>query len=262
MLVTMLKKRIIPKFLIRNGRLVKGVRFHENFREAGNPVSTAKVYDSYGVDELLFVDIDATPQGRSATGSIIERVSEEVFMPFTVGGGIRTLEQIAALLASGADKVCINTSAIEDPAFVMQAASRFGDQCIVVGIDYQRVPDGTNRVVSRCGFTPTALDPLAWAQRMQDAHAGEIMLCSIDRDGTMEGYDIDLIAQVAQRLEVPLIASSGAGSLQHCRDALEAGASAITISSMFLFSDHSPIKVRSYLATNGVSVRSQKGSHS
>ena len=220
------------------------------------------MYDSYGVDELLFVDIDATPLNRPVTGSIIERVSEEVFMPFTVGGGIRTLAQIAALLASGADKVCINTSAIEDPAFVTQAASRFGDQCIVVGIDYQRGPGGANRVVSRCGFTPTLLDPLEWAQRMQDAHAGEIMLCSIDRDGTMEGYDVDLIAQVAQRLEVPLIASSGAGSLQHCRDALEAGASAITISSMFLFSDHSPIKVRSYLATNGVSVRSQKGSHS
>ena len=258
----MLKKRIIPKFLIRNGRLVKGVRFHENFREAGNPVSTAKVYDSYGVDELLFVDIDATPEGRPATGSIIERVSEEVFMPFTVGGGIRTLAQIAALLASGADKVCINTSAVEDPGFVTQAASRFGDQCIVVGIDYQREPDGTQRVVSRCGHHPTELDPLAWAQRMQDAHAGEIMLCSIDRDGTMEGYDVDLIASVAAKLEVPLIASSGAGTLQHCRDALEAGASAITISSMFLFSDHSPIKVRTYLATNGVSVRSQKGSHS
>ena len=258
----MLKKRIIPKFLIRDGRLVKGVRFHENFREAGNPVSTAKVYDAYGVDELLFVDIDATPQGRPATGSVIERVSEEVFMPFTVGGGIRTLGQIADLLASGADKVCINTSAVEDPAFVTRAASRFGDQCIVVGIDYRRGTGGEQRVVSHCGHHATNLDPLDWALRMQDAHAGEIMLCSIDRDGTMEGYDTDLIAKVATRLEVPLIASSGAGTLQHCRDALEAGASAITISSMFLFSDHSPIKVRTYLATNGVSVRSQKGSYS
>ena len=258
----MLKKRIIPKFLIRNGRLVKGVRFHDNFREAGNPVSTAKVYDSYGVDELLFVDIDATPLGRPATGSIIERVSEEVFMPFTVGGGIRTLDDISALLASGADKVCINTSAIENPAFVTQAASRFGDQCIVVGIDYQQEPGGALRVVSRCGHHRTSLDPLEWAQRMQDAHAGEIMLCSIDRDGTMTGYDVDLIAQAADKLEVPLIASSGAGTLQHCRDALEAGASAITISSMFLFSDHSPIKVRTYLAGNGMHVRSQRGSHS
>lgn len=258
----MLKKRIIPKFLIRGSRLVKGVRFHENFREAGNPVTTAKVYDSYGVDELLFVDIDATPEGRVATGSIIERVSEEVFMPFTVGGGIRTLDQIATLLRSGADKVCINTSAIENPAFVREAASRFGDQCIVVGIDYKRTPDGSQRVVSRCGHQDTALDPMEWALRMEDSHAGEIMLCSIDRDGTMEGYDVELIARLADRLEVPLIASSGAGTLQHCRDALDAGASAITISTMFLFSDHSPIKVRTYLATNGVSVRSQKGSHS
>ena len=258
----MLKKRIIPKFLIRHGRLVKGSRFHDNFREAGNPVSTAKVYDAYGVDELLFVDIDATPQGRPVTGSVIERVSEEVFMPFTVGGGIRTLEQIASLLASGADKVCVNTSAIEDPGFITRAASRFGDQCIVVGIDYQRMPDGNQHVVSRCGTSPTQLDPLDWALRMQDAHAGEIMLCSIDRDGTMDGYDVDMIERAAHRLEVPLIASSGAGTLLHCRDALNAGASAITISSMFLFSDHSPIKVRSYLATNGVGVRSQKGSHS
>lgn len=258
----MLKKRIIPKFLVRNGRLVKGVRFHDNFREAGNPVSTAKVYDSYGVDELMFVDIDATPQGRAATGSIIERVSEEVFMPFTVGGGIRSLEQIAALLGSGADKVCINSAAIDDPLFISRAASRFGDQCIVVGIDYQRMPDHTPRVVGHCGQRATAHDPLEWALRMQDAHAGEIMLCSIDRDGTMEGYDVDLIGRLAERLEVPLIASSGAGTLQHCKDALDAGASAITISSMFLFSDHSPIKVRTYLSSNGVSVRSQKGSHS
>jgi cyclase len=258
----MLKKRIIPKFLIRQGRLVKGVRFHENFREAGNPVSTAKVYDAYGVDELLFVDIDATLQRRPAVGSIIERVSEEVFMPFTVGGGIRTLEQIAVLLASGADKVCITTAAIEDPSFVTRAASRFGDQCIVVGVDYQRRPDGSLCVVSRCGTQQTELDPVIWAQRMQDAHAGEIMLCSVDLDGTMQGYDVELIAKVSDRLEVPLIASSGAGSLKHCHDALDAGASAITISSMFLFSDHSPIKVRSYLSTNGVSVRSQKGSQS
>lgn len=258
----MLKKRIIPKFLVRGGRLVKGVRFHENFREAGNPVSTAKVYDAYGVDELLFVDIDATPEGRAADGSVVERVSEEVFMPFTVGGGIRTLEQIATLLASGADKICINTSAVEDPGFVSRAAARFGDQCIVVGIDYRKAADGHQYVVSQCGHRQTTLDPLDWARRMQDAHAGEIMLCSIDRDGTMDGYDLELIHAASSLLQVPLIASSGAGSLQHCRDALDAGASAITISSMFLFSDHSPIKVRTYLASNGLAVRSQRGSHS
>lgn len=258
----MLKKRIIPKFLIRQGRLVKGLHFHNHFREAGNPISTAKVYDAYGVDELLFLDIDATLQSRLVDVNIIERISEEVFMPLTVGGGVRTFDHITTLLNSGADKVCITTTAIEDPGFIHRAAARFGDQCIVVGIDYRRQDDGKLRVVSRCGTQPTEIDPLICALRMQDAHAGEIMLCSIDRDGTMDGYDIDLIERVSESLSVPLIASSGAGTLQHCREALNVGASAITISSMFLFSDHSPIKVRSFLSTNGVNVRAQKGSQS
>jgi imidazole glycerol-phosphate synthase subunit HisF len=258
----MLKKRIIPKFLIRGGRLVKGVRFHENFREAGNPVSTAKVYDSYGVDEMMFVDIDASRDRRSVAGNIIERVSEEVFMPFTVGGGITRLEQIASLLRCGADKVSVTSAAVEQPGFVREAAARFGDQCIVVGLDYQRMPDGRNRMFTHGGTVATDLDPVEQALRMQDQHAGEILLCSIDRDGTMSGYDLDLIHVLGERLDIPLIASSGCGTLQHCREALEAGASAITISSMFLFSDHSPIKVRTYLSTNGIGVRSQSGSHS
>ncbi len=258
----MLKKRIIPKFLIRGGRLVKGLRFHDNFREAGNPASTAKVYDAYGVDELMFLDIDASLEGRCATGSIIERVSEEVFMPFTVGGGIRSNEQIASLLASGADKVAITTAALDQPGFVRQAASRFGDQCIVVGLDYRCDPDGRPRLHTHGGRQRTELDPVETALRMQDQHAGEILLCSIDRDGTMSGYDLELIQALSERLDIPLIASSGCGTLAHCMEALEAGASAITISSMFLFSDHSPIKVRTYLATNGVQVRSQSGSHS
>ena len=258
----MVKKRIIPKFLIKNGRLVKGVRFHENFREAGNPVTTAKVYDAYGVDEIIFLDIDATPNGRSAVGEIIERVSEEVFMPFTVGGGVRSLDDVNRLLRAGADKVCINTAALEIPHFVRDAARRFGDQCITVAIDYRGSTPGDRRVVSRCGTLLTDRDPLDWALRVQDEHCGEVVLCSIDRDGTMDGYDLDLIEESSVRLDVPLIASSGAGSLQDCKAAFEAGASAVTISSMFLFTDHSPIKVRSYLATNGVRVRSQKGSHS
>lgn len=258
----MLKKRIIPKFLVRGGRLVKGVRFFKNMREAGNPVSTAKVYDSYGVDEMIFVDIDATPENRAITGSIIERVSEEVFMPFTVGGGITSLSQIEHLLKCGADKVSINSAAVADPAFVTRAASRFGDQCIVVSVDYHELGDGRRVVYSRCGQAPSDLDPVDWALRMQDAHAGEILLTSIDRDGTMSGYDLDVIHKLSGKLDIPLIASSGAGSLAHCMQALEAGASAITISSMFIFSDHSPIKVRSYLASNGIHVRSQQGSRS
>lgn len=257
----MLKKRIIPKFLIRGGRLVKMRRFFDDQREAGNPVSTAKVYASYGIDELLFVDIDATPEQRVVTGSVIERVSEEVFMPFTVGGGITTLGQIEALLKSGADKVSINSAAVASPAFVTEAASRFGDQCVVVSIDYREQADG-RKVFTRCGQEATPLDAVDWALRMQDAHAGEILMSSIDRDGMMNGYDLDLIHTLAGKLDVPLIASSGAGSLEHCHQALDAGASAITISSMFIFTDHSPIKVRSYLATNGVHVRNQKGSRS
>ncbi len=257
----MLKKRIIPKFLIRGGRLVKCRRFFEDQREAGNPVSTAKVYDSYGIDELIFVDIDATPAGRVVTGSIIDRVSEEVFIPFTVGGGITTLADVEALLKAGADKVSINSAAVADPGFVTAAASRFGDQCIVASIDY-RDEDGAKKVYSRCGGDATGIDAIDWALRMQDAHAGEILMTSIDRDGMMTGYDLDMIAALADKLDVPLIASSGAGSLADCKAALDAGASAITISSMFIFTDHSPIKVRTYLSTNGVPVRSQKGSRS
>jgi imidazole glycerol-phosphate synthase subunit HisF len=257
----MLKKRIIPKFLIRGGRLVKCQGFFENQREAGNPVSTAKVYDSYGVDELMFVDIDATPEGRVVTGNIIERVSEEVFQPFTVGGGITTLDQIEALLKSGADKVSINSAAVANPAFVTEAASKFGNQCIVVSVDYREV-EGKKRVYGGCGHVATDHDPVDWALRMQDAHAGEILMTSIDRDGMMNGYDLEMIHALAGKLDIPLIASSGAGTLDHCRLALDAGASAITISSMFIFTDHSPIKVRTYLATNGVHVRNQKGSRS
>jgi cyclase len=255
----MLKKRIIPKFLIRSGRLVKCAGFFDNQREAGNPVSTARVYDSYGVDEMIFVDIDATSENRAVSGSIIERVSEEIFMPFTVGGGISSLDQIETLLKSGADKVSINQAALTDPGFITAAASRFGDQCIVVSVDYCELPDGSRRVYGHCGRNATDHDPVEWALRMQDAHAGEILLTSINRDGMMSGYDLDIIADLSSRLDIPLIASSGAGSLAHCQQALEAGASAITISSMFIFTDHSPIKVRTYLATNGMHVRSQLG---
>ena len=257
----MLKKRIIPKFLIRGGRLVKGVRFHENFREAGNPVSTAKVYDSYGVDELMFVDIDATNNNACVSGEIIKRVSEEVFMPYTGGGGINSLDQIAALLRSGADKVSITSEAALNPSFIRTAAYRFGAQCLVTGLDY-RYSDGKACLFTHGGTRRTDLNPADHALKMQDNNAGEILLCSIDCDGMMSGYDLDLINEISEKIDIPLIASSGAGSLAHCKEALDAGASAITISSMFLFSDHSPIKVRTYLSTNGVPVRSQRGSHS
>ncbi len=257
----MVKKRIIPKFLVRDGRLVKAVKFFENFREAGNAVSTARVYDSYGVDEMIFLDIDATPEGRNIDSSIIERVSEEIFMPFTVGGGVKTLEDIENLLSSGADKVSINSAAIEAPNFISESASRFGDQCIVVSIDY-RTDLEDSFVYSQCGRKQENTDPVTWALKMEDLGAGEIMINSIDRDGVMNGYDLEMINNLANKLSKPLIASSGAGNLSHCFEALEAGASAVTVSSMFIFTDNSPIKVRTYLEDRGVNIRSQTGSHS
>lgn len=256
----MLKKRIIPKFLIKNGRLVKAVRFHDNFREAGNPVTTAKVYDAYGVDELIFLDIQASIESRNTVIEIIERVSSEVFMPFTVGGGIRDMNDINRLLRAGADKVSVNTAAIENPGFIKQAASKFGDQCIVVAIDYKETASGVFKVFSHAGLTPTCLDPLDWALRMQDNNCGEILLCSIDKDGTMSGYDLEMISLLSEKLDVPLIASSGAGNLKDCINAFNAGASAITISSMFIFTDHSPIKVRSQLWSNNIDVRASQSS--
>lgn len=256
----MLKNRIIPKFLLKNGRLVKGVAFHDNHREAGNPVSAAKVYDSYGVDELIFLDILSSIQSREIILDIIKRVSEEVFMPMTVGGGIRNLEDIRQLLSAGADKISINTVAVENPKFTQNAAQYFGDQCIVGSVDYKEVKPGIFKVFTHGGRIRTDLDPIEWSLKLQDQHCGEIMLTSIDRDGTLSGYDNQMIQELNQRLDIPLIASSGAGCLEDCILAFQAGADAITISSMFFFTDHSPIKVRSYLASKGINVRASKSS--
>jgi cyclase len=231
-------------------------------RQAGNPVTTAKVYDAYGVDELIFLDIQATLEGRQTVINIIENVSKEIFMPFTVGGGVNSLEHINDLLRAGADKVSINTAAVEDPSFVRKAAARFGDQCITVTIDYKMTENGEFRVFSHGGQKQTDLDPISWALRMEHEHCGEIILCSIDRDGTMEGYDLQMISILSQQLRVPLIASSGAGSLNDCMAAFQSGASAITVSSMFIFTDHSPIKLRSYLFSNNINVRANWGSRS
>ncbi len=191
---------------------------------------------------------------------IIERVSKDVFMPFTAGGGVASLEHVNGLLRAGADKVAVNTAAVEKPGFIRQAAQTFGDQCISVSIDYRETESGVHRVFTHAGRQATDFDPLEWAMRMQDAHCGEVLLCSVDRDGTMSGYDLDMIARASEVLEVPLIASSGAGSLQHCIDAFGAGASAIAIGSLFLFTDHSPIRVRSYLSSKGIDVRASTSS--
>ncbi|HAR62791.1 MAG TPA: imidazole glycerol phosphate synthase subunit HisF [Candidatus Margulisbacteria bacterium] len=256
----MLKKRIIPKFLFNNGRLVKGLKFHNNHREAGNPISTAKVYDSYGVDELIFLNIFPGDESKTQALGMIRSVSKDVFMPLTVGGGVNSLKDIHDLLQAGADKVSINTAALDNPSFINEAAKHFGSQCIVVSIDYKEVAPNVFRVFSHGGTTEKDFDPLVWSLKMQENNCGEILLTSIDRDGTMEGYDLDMIKLVSHSLFVPVIASSGAGSLNDCMLALTAGASAITISSMFFFTDHSPIKVRSFLRSSGIDVRASKSS--
>jgi imidazole glycerol-phosphate synthase subunit HisF len=255
-----LKQRIIPKFLLQDGRLVKGVRFHENHREAGNPVTTAKVYDSYGVDELIFLDIGATLQSRKTMHDVIARASRDIFMPFTAGGGVTSLDDVNRLLRAGADKVAVNTAAVEQPGFISEAARSFGDQCITVSIDYRVMPDGSRRVFTHGGTVDAGLEPIEWARRAQDACCGEILLCSIDRDGTMTGYDLETLQQAVEVLDVPVIASSGAGTLEHCAAALGAGVSAIAIGSLFLFTDHSPIKVRSALFSRGCNVRASLNS--
>jgi imidazole glycerol-phosphate synthase subunit HisF len=256
----MLKKRLIPKFLLRDGRLVKYIRFFENERVAGNPVTTAKVYNDYGVDELIVLDIVPSEASRSRVVDIIERMSEEIFMPFTVGGGVKTLEDVNMLLRAGADKVSVNSEAVRRPEFVRDAARVFGDQCITVSIDYKKISPNHASVFIDGGREHAALDPIEWARRCEDLHCGEVLLGSIDRDGTMSGYDLDLIHKAANVLNVPLIVSGGCGSLQHAIDALEAGASAVAISSMFLFTDHSPIKLRSHLASRGLDVRTSTSS--
>src|SRR3984893_19243568 len=200
----MRKKRLIPKFLLRDGRLVKYVRFFENERAAGNPVTTAKVYNDYGVDELIVLDIVPSEASRGRVVEIIERMSEEVFMPFTVGGGVKTLDDVNMLLRAGADKVSINTEAVRRPEFLREAARTFGDQCITVSIDYRRISAHHASVYIDGGREHVALDPVEWALRCEDLHCGEILLGSIDQDGTMGGYDLDMIHKCANALSGPL----------------------------------------------------------
>lgn len=256
----MLKRRIIPKFLLRDGRLVKYVRFFDNLREAGNPVSTARVYNDYGVDEFIILDIAPSEVSRRKVLESIARISEQVFMPLTVGGGVQTLDHVNELLRAGADKIAVNSQAARAPGFVKEAAQAFGDQCITVSIDYKEVAPKVFRVFIDGGRERTPHDPVEWAKRMQDQSCGEILLTSIDRDGTMSGYDVEMVARLDEVLEVPLIVSGGCGGLQHCMDAFAAGASAVAISSLFLFTDHSPIKLRSHLVSNGINVRASKSS--
>lgn len=256
----MLKNRIIPKFLLRDGRLVKYRKFFHDERMAGNPVSTAKVYNDYGADEFIVLDIVPSDGSKARVRDIVTTMSEEIFMPFTVGGGVASLDDVYGLLRAGADKVSVNSNAVRDPNFVGAAARRFGDQCITVSIDYRDISPGVPRVFIDGGREKTSHNPVDWALKMQDSLCGEILITAIDRDGMMNGYDTDMVATLNEQLDVPLVVSGGCGGLQHCIDAFAHGASAVAISSLFLFTDHSPIKLRSHLVSNGINVRASKTS--
>ena len=250
----MLAKRIIPCLDVDRGRVVKGVRF-VSLRDAGDPVEAAKAYNDAGADELVFLDITASHERRPILLDVVARTAAEAFMPLTVGGGIRTVEDVRALLAAGADKVSVNTAAVERPALVDEAAGRFGDQCIVVAVDAKRQGEGWE-VFTHGGRTPTGRDAVAWAREAVRRGAGELLLTSMDRDGTQQGYDLELTRAVSEAVRVPVIASGGAGTPEHFYEALTEGrADAALAASLFHFGALSVPDVKRYLATRGVIVR-------
>jgi cyclase len=255
----MLARRIIPCLDVKGGRVVKGVRFVE-LRDAGDPVEIAERYDAEGADELTFLDITASHEERPIILDVVARTADRIFMPLTVGGGVRTLDDVRALLRAGADKVSINTAAVARPKFVAEAAERFGTQCVVVAIDARRrVADDPARgweVFTHGGRTPTGIDALDWAAQMDEAGAGEILLTSMDRDGTRLGYDLELTRAVVDRVTVPVVASGGAGSLDDLVAGLEAGgASAALVASLFHYGEHTVREAKEHLARRGVPVR-------
>ncbi|MBI5223481.1 imidazole glycerol phosphate synthase subunit HisF [Candidatus Micrarchaeota archaeon] len=254
----MLKIRLIPSLLLREGRCVKGTQFC-NFRDTGNPVTAAKIYDAQGADELLFLDITASTQKRNILFDVVGRTADECFMPLCVGGGIRTVEDIRKLLLVGADKVSINTAALDRPEFINEAAQIFGNQCIVVSIDVKQKENGKYEVYSDCGTKARGLDPVKWAKEAVEQGAGEILLTSIDREGTRKGYDLELIRSITNEVEVPVIASGGVGTLQDLVDGIKkGGASAVSAASIFHFTDQSIIKARTYMREAGLDVRSME----
>jgi len=250
-----LAKRIIPCLDVKDGRVVKGVRFVD-LRDAGDPAQAAAAYDAAGADELVFLDITASHERRKILLEVVRRTAEEAFMPLTVGGGVASLEDIRALLLAGADKVSLNTAAVQDPDLIREAAERFGSQCIVLAIDAKARPGGGWEVFVHGGRTPTGLEAVEWARRGAALGAGEILLTSMDRDGTKDGYDLALTAAVAGAVPVPVIASGGAGRAEHLYAALtEGGADAALAASIFHFGELSIPQVKAYLRERGVPVR-------
>jgi len=253
----MLAKRIIPCFDVKEGRVVKGTKF-VNLRDAGDPVELAALYDKEGADEVVFLDITASHEKRDIIIDIVTRTAEQVFIPFTVGGGIRSVEDFRRILKAGADKVGINTAAVQNPKLISEAAAKFGAQCVVVAIDAKRVEDrpGDWEVYIHGGRTPMGMDALAWAEECERLGAGEILLTSMDADGTKDGYDIELTRAVADRVGIPVIASGGAGTPEHMYEALtEGGAEAALIASMVHYRMYSIREIKEYLRDRGIPVR-------
>jgi imidazole glycerol-phosphate synthase subunit HisF len=250
----MLAKRIIPCLDVKTGRVVKGVRFVD-LKDAGDPVEVAKVYDHEGADELCFLDITASHENRAIILDVVARTAEQVFMPLTVGGGINKLEDIRKLLQAGADKVSINTGAVNRPEFVREAAERFGSQCVVVAIDAKRVADHWE-VFTHGGRNPTGINAWEWSERVERYGAGEILLTSMDRDGTKEGYDLELTRTISERVTIPVIASGGVGNLEHIYYGLTQGkASAALAASIFHYREFSIAQCKQYLHDRGIPVR-------
>ena len=251
----MLKMRLIPCLDVKDGRVVKGVNFVDLI-DAGDPVEQARVYDRAGADELTFLDITASSDDRSILLDVVRRTAEEVFMPLTVGGGVRTLADIRSLLLAGADKVSINTEAVRRPDFVRAAAEKFGNQCIVVAVDAKATGRGGWEVFTHGGRTPTGLDAVDWARRMAEFGAGEILLTSMDRDGTKQGFDIALTRSVADAVAVPVIASGGVGTLDHLVAGIRDGhATAVLAASIFHFGTYSIAEAKAHMAAAGIAVR-------
>jgi len=249
-----LAKRIIPCLDVKGGRVVKGTQF-VNLKDAGDPVENARAYDEQGADEIAFLDITASHEKRDILLDVVRRAAEEIFIPLTVGGGVRRLEDIRNLLRAGADKVSVNTAAVKDPPFVERASKRFGSQCVVIAIDAKRKREGWE-VYTHGGRVPTGIDAVPWAKQMEEMGAGEILLTSMDRDGTKDGYDIELTRTIAEAVSIPVIASGGVGTLEHLYEGLVLGkASAVLAASIFHYREYSIAQVKSFLKEKGVTVR-------
>ena len=258
----MLTRRIIPCLDVTAGRVVKGIEFVQ-LRDAGDPVELAKFYNEEGADELVFLDITASSDHRETMIDVVERTADQVFIPLTVGGGIRSVEDVRRMLKAGADKVSINTAAIARPALVREAADQFGSQCVVVAIDARRAPDSTEprwEVFTHGGRRPTGLDAVAWAREVARLGAGEILLTSMDRDGTKDGYDLPLNAAISEAVPIPVIASGGAGTLAHLYDAFTIGkADAALVASIFHYGEYRIREAKDYLAARGLPIRIPRG---